>query len=112
MSDIHHEVVSHESEEKAHSALNTKLIWRVFWILLGITLFEVGISFTSIPHTILIWTFVALTLVKAYYIVGYFMHMKFEAVPFQWSILLPFILIVYLIFIALYEGTAIGLIPY
>lgn len=111
MSDVHHEVVSHASEEKAHSALNTKMIWKVFWILLGITLFEVGISFTSIPHTILIWTFVSLTLVKAYYIVGYFMHMKFEAVPFQWSILLPFILIVYLIFIALYEGTAIGLIP-
>ncbi len=111
MSDMHHEVVSHASEEKAHSALNTKMIWKVFWILLGITLFEVGISFTSIPHTILIWTFVALTLVKAYYIVGYFMHMKFEVVPFQWAILLPFILIVYLIVIALYEGTVLGLIP-
>lgn len=111
MSDMHHEVVSHESEEKAHSALNTKTIWKVFWILLGITLFEVGISFTGIPHTILLWTFVALTLVKAYYIVGYFMHMKFEAVAFQWSILLPFILIIYLIFIALYEGTVLGLIP-
>ncbi len=111
MSDMHHEVVSHASEDKAHSALNKKMIWKVFWILLGITLFEVGISFTGIPHTILIWTFVLLTLVKAYYIVGYFMHMKFEAVSFQWAILLPFILIVYLIFIALYEGTAIGLIP-
>lgn len=111
MSDVHHEVVSHASEEKAHKALNTKVIWKVFWILLGITLFEVGISFTSIPHTILIWTFVTLTLVKAYYIVGYFMHMKFEAVPFQWSILLPFILIIYLIAIALYEGTVLGYIP-
>jgi cytochrome c oxidase subunit IV len=112
MSDIHHEHVSHASEEKAHSALNTKMIWRVFWILLGVTIFEVGISFTSIPQGILLWTFIVLTLVKAYFIVGYFMHMKFEAVPFQWSILLPFILIVYLIFIAIYEGTALGLTIY
>lgn len=108
MTDIHHEHVSHASEDKAHSALNTKMIWRVFWILLGVTIFEVAISFTSIPQDVLLWTFVALTLVKAYFIVGYFMHMKFEAVPFQWSILLPFILIVYLIFIAIYEGIALG----
>ncbi len=112
MSDIHHEHVSHESEEKAHSALNTKLIWRVFWILLGVTIFEVAISFTGISKDVLLWTFVALTIVKAYFIVGYFMHLKFENTPLQWSLLLPFVLIVYLIFIAIYEGIAIGQNPY
>lgn len=111
-SDIHHEHVSHDAEDKAHSALNKKLIWRVFWILLFITLFEVAISFTGIPHVILIWTFVALTLVKAYFIVGYFMHLKFEAIAAKYSLLLPFVLIVYLIFIALYEGTALMHTPY
>ena len=109
--DIHHEHVSHESVEKAHSGLNTKVIWKVFWILLGVTVFEVSISFTSIPHTILIWTFVLLTLVKAYFIVGFFMHLKFEKIPMIYSLILPFLLIVYLIFIALYEGTALGLTP-
>src|SRR5690349_16807873 len=110
--DIHHEHISHKAQEKAHTGLNTKVIWKVFWILLAVTVFEVSISFTSIPKSILLYTFIALTLVKAYYIVGYFMHMKFEKTPMQYSILLPFILIVYLIFIAIYEGTAIGLIPY
>lgn len=109
MSDIHHEEISHDTLEKAHSGLNTKVIWKVFWILLGVTIFEVSISFTSISKEILLYTFVVLTIVKAYYIVGYFMHMKFEEVPLQWSILLPFVLIVYLIFIAIYEGTALGL---
>lgn len=108
MSDIHHEHVSHEAEDKAHSALNSKIIWRVFWILLGVTVFEVGISFTSIPHEILLWTFVALTIVKAYFIVGFFMHLKFEAIPAKYSLLLPFILIIYLIFIAIYEGSAMA----
>lgn len=111
MTDIHHEHVSHASEEKAHKALNTKMIWKVFWILLGVTIFEVAISFTGISKTVLLWTFVTLTIVKAYYIVGYFMHLKFEVVPLQWSLLLPFILIVYLIFIAIYEGIALGMIP-
>src|SRR5438874_13225286 len=96
--DIHHEHISHDAIEKANSGLNTKVIWKVFWILLGITIFEVGISFTAIPKHYLLYIFVGLTLVKAYYIVGFFMHLKFEKVPMQWSLLLPFILIVYLIF--------------
>ena len=112
MTDIHHEHVSHESVDKAHSGLNTKVIWKVFWILLGVTIFEVSISFTGLSKELLLYTFVVLTIVKAYYIVGYFMHMKFEQVPMQWSILLPFILIVYLIFIAIYEGTALGIAVY
>ncbi len=109
MSDIHQEHISHAAEDKAHSALSTKMIWRVFWILLCVTIFEVGISFTSISKDVLLVTFIALTIVKAYFIVGYFMHLKFEAIPMQWSLLLPFILIVYLIFIAIYEGSALGL---
>lgn len=110
--DIHKEVIYHDSEDKAHSGLNTKVIWRVFWILLIVTIFEVSISFTSISKEILLYTFIALTIVKAYFIVGFFMHLKFEKVPMQYSLLLPFLLIIYLIFIALYEGVAIGLNPY
>lgn len=109
MTDIHHEHVPHDSIDRAHSGLNTKVIWKVFWILLGVTIFEVAISFTGLSKEILLYTFITLTIVKAYYIVGYFMHLKYEEVPFQWSILLPFVLIVYLIFIAIYEGTALGL---
>jgi cytochrome c oxidase subunit IV len=107
MSD-NHTAAAHGHE---HGSLNTKLIWKVFWILLGVTLFEVGIAFTSIPKDILMYTFIALTIVKSYYIVGYFMHLKYEAVPFQWTILLPFLLIVYLIFIALYEGSSLTMSP-
>ena len=112
MSDIHHEPILHDAEERAHSGLNTKVIWKVFWILLLVTIFEVSISFTGISKDILLYTFIALTIVKAYYIVGYFMHMKFEETPLQYSILLPFVLIIYLIFIAIYEGSALGLTIY
>jgi len=111
--DIHQEVIYHDSEDKAHSGLNTKVIWRVFWVLLVVTIFEVGISLVpSIPRNVLLYTFIILTIVKSYFIVGYFMHLRFEKVPMQYSLLLPFLLIIYLIFIALYEGVAIGLTPY
>ena len=110
--DIHHERISHKSQDKAHTGLNTKVIWKVFWILLGVTIFEVAISFAPISKEILLYTFIALTIVKAYYIVFYFMHMKFEETALKFSILLPFVLIVYLIFIAIYEGVALGLISF
>ena len=109
MSNNHHTATADGGHD--HGSLTTKMIWTVFWILLGVTMFEVGIAFTSIPKNILMYTFIVLTIVKSYYIVGYFMHLKYEVVPFRWTILLPFILIVYLIFIALYEGSALSMAP-
>lgn len=97
--DIHNQFVEEHETPNAK-----KVIWRTFWILLVITIFEVGIAFTSINKDILQWTFVTLTIVKAGFIVGYFMHLFHERFTFKYSILLPFILIAYLIFIALSEG--------
>ena len=57
--DIHQEVIYHDSEDKAHSGLNTKVIWRVFWVLLLVTIFEVSISFTSVSREVLLYTFIA-----------------------------------------------------
>lgn len=97
--DIHNQFVEEHYDPK-----NRGVIWRTFWILLVVTIFEVGIAFTSIPHSILIWIFIVLTIVKAYFIVAYFMHLKHEKFTLTYSIILPFILIVYLIWIALEEG--------
>ena len=97
--DIHNQFVEEHVDPK-----NRATIWKTFWILLVITLFEVGIAFTSIPHNILIVIFIILTIVKAYFIVAYFMHLKHERFTFAYTIILPFILIVYLIIMALTEG--------
>lgn len=97
--DIHNQVVDEHYDPNSH-----KVIWRTFWILLVVTVFEVGISFTGINKDVLQWTFVILTVVKAGFIVGYFMHLFHERKNFMYTILIPFILIVYLIGIALAEG--------
>lgn len=97
--DIHNQFV-----EEHHDPGNVKVIWRTFWILLFVTMGEVGIAFTSISRDILLVVFIALTIVKAYFIIAYFMHLKHEKVAFKYSILLPFFLILYLIVMAIAEG--------
>lgn len=100
--DIHNQFV-----EEHHDPKNKARLWRVFWILLAITIAEVIIGFKAqswgIGKTPLIWTFVILTLVKAGYIVLVFMHLGDEKKALRYTILLPFVLILYLIFIALTE---------
>jgi len=100
--DIHNQIV-----EDHHHESSTKEIWKTFWILLIITIGEVGIAFTSVPKSVLRVIFISLTIVKAYFIVFSFMHLKHEKSQLRWVILLPFILIVYFIYMALHEGTAL-----
>ena len=89
-------------------------IWKVFWILLGLTTFEVLLGVFKpefLNNTIFLGTkllnhvFIILTLIKAGYIVLVFMHLGFERANLKWTILLPaFILVPYLLFIVLSEA--------
>ena len=94
-------------------------IWRVFWILLGLTTFEVLLGIFKVQGKLpdflvndmflglylLTHVFIVLTLIKAAYIVMTFMHLGFEKKSLRWTILLPaFILVPYLLFIILSEA--------
>jgi cytochrome c oxidase subunit IV len=100
----------------AHSPSGTRWIWNIFWLLLIITGVEVALGIikpSMLLHefagtSILNLIFIGLTLVKAGYIVQYFMHLKYEDATFRSSIYLPaLILIPYLTFITLYEGVKV-----
>jgi cytochrome c oxidase subunit IV len=94
-------------ENEEHAQPQTKELWRTFWILLGITLFEFLIAFTvdaddyKWPKVI---TFIILTIVKAAYIVGIFMHLKHEVKALIWTIVLPCIFVVWLVGALIMEG--------
>tara|TARA_B000000441_G_C21427816_1_gene169437 strand:+ start:54 stop:398 length:345 start_codon:yes stop_codon:yes gene_type:complete len=97
----------HESPE------GTGWIWKVFWILLIVTTVEVALGIVKpeflmveiLGTAVLNIIFILLTLLKAFYIVAEFMHLKFERKNLQWTIALPaLILIPYLTFIVLTEG--------
>lgn len=88
-------------------------IWKVFILLLVVTAVEVILGIIKpevlmgkfMGTTILNIIFIILTLVKAFYIVAEFMHLKFERKNLIWTIALPaLILIPYLAFIVLAEG--------
>lgn len=50
----------------------------IFWILLTVTVLEVGYSFLRVPRGVLITGLVALAAFKALLVALYFMHLKFE----------------------------------
>ena len=89
-------------------------IWKVFILLLVVTAVEVALGIIKpeflmghfMGTSVLNIIFIVLTLVKAFYIVAEFMHLKFERKNLIWTIALPaVILIPYLAFIVLSEGS-------
>jgi cytochrome c oxidase subunit 4 len=55
-------------------------------------------------HTTRVAIFVAMTIVKAAYIVGEFMHLKHEVKVLIWSILIPMVFVVWMLVAFVYEG--------
>ena len=49
-------------------------------------------------------TYLILTVFKAFFIVAEFMHMKYEIKKLAYSVLVPFVFIVWLIIALVYEG--------
>lgn len=96
------------AHEEEHEGMSKARIWKVFFILLGITIVEFIIALavpeTAIPHMLRNAIYIILTLYKAYYIVAFFMHLKFEKYALIVAILLSFIFIAYFIVLMLVEG--------
>lgn len=85
----------------------TAKIWKTFGILVGITAFEFLCAFTIAKGNMLIAIFIVLTIVRAFFIVANFMHLKYETKPLIYSILImPVILMMWLTYILIYESVA------
>jgi cytochrome c oxidase subunit IV len=103
------------SEEHTHVTVippnkeKIKKLWTVALILLVITIFEFAVAFL-VPHdwkAARVTIFVLMTIVKAAYIVGEFMHLRHEAKVLLWSILIPMVFVVWMLVAFVYEGMAI-----
>ena len=82
-------------------------IWKTAGILAAVTAVEFVAAFTMPRGHALTALFVILTFVKTFYIVGEFMHLKYEVKTLIWSIVIPTLFIVWLIVALLVEGNAI-----
>ena len=102
---------THHSEEEGKKM--RKKFMMVLALLSAVTIVEVAMgmiwSRDESMKDVLKYTFIILTLVKAGYITMIFMHLGDEKKSFQWTVLLPyFVLIGYLIAICLNEALYAG----
>ena len=100
---------THAQDAGAIEKPNTGAIWRTFWILLIATGIEFVVAFTILhEHKALrVSIFLGLTIIKAFYIVGEFMHLKHETKSLIWTIILPPIFVLWAIVVFLVEGGSI-----
>jgi cytochrome c oxidase subunit 4 len=96
---------------------NQSKIWAVLFFLSVVTVIEVALGIVK-PELLIVnsflsmklinWIFIILTIVKAYYIMWDFMHMRDEVRGLQASVIITLsFLIAYLAFILLVEGNYI-----
>lgn len=89
-----------------------KKLWRIALILGIITAVEFFMAYTM-PRGILLYAaFILLTIVKAFYIVSEFMHLKYEVKALIWTILLPMVFVIWLIVALIAEGGSVFKIVY
>ena len=105
------EPIHTEAHAEEHEGMTKKRIWNVFYVLLAITAVEFLIALYLVPHHI--WgitynfanpVYIILTLLKAFFIVGYFMHLKFEKTGLIFAIIVPVLFIIGLILVLTNES--------
>lgn len=94
--------------EEAGKSIRKKIVF-VTILLTVITIIEVALGIFIKQGTtmwpVVKWSFIAMTLVKAGYIVAVFMHLGDERKSLRYTILLPYALfILYLLYIAITES--------
>ena len=95
-------------------AQGTARIWKTFWILLIITVIELALGFSmylfhDMPSFLVLFlkgVIVILSLAKAFYIVGVFMHLGDEIRNMIMTIVVPLMLFVWFIGAFLWDGNS------
>ena len=95
-----------------HAGGGVKEIWKVTIILTILTLVELGFGFLmmgmddGLGKHFIKGVIIILMLAKAFYIVGYFMHLKYEVRNLIMTIVVPLFLFVWFIIAFLYDGNS------
>lgn len=97
---------SHEPEVQVLPPNKEKIkkLWTVAGILGIITAIEFAVAFMMGHGVLKTSIFVLMTIVKAAYIVGEFMHLRHEVKVLMWSIVLPMVFVVWMLVAFVYEG--------
>ena len=82
---------AHPPELAAHAdhASHKRDYFRIFWVLLVLTLVEVGVSYLKMDKRLMSAIMIALALSKAAFVGLYYMHLKYEKRSLLWLAALP-----------------------
>ncbi len=88
------------SVEHSHAAGSGRLFVFVWIWLLGITGIEVLLTYEQLALNLMLGLLMGLSLIKAYLIVSYFMHLRYEKPGLAVTLIPPLILVICLLFLA------------
>lgn len=94
--------MSEFTEELEHiEGATTGTFIKIWFVLLGLTGFEVLLAYLQVPTMIMLTVLVGLSIIKAALIIAYFMHMKFEKLSLFLTLfpMLIFCIVLMLIFL-------------
>jgi cytochrome c oxidase subunit IV len=96
---------------KEKSTFNTKAVWRTFWILLCITVFELIVAIiyyetSFLPKHLLNGVFIIMTLAKAFFIIAEFMHLGHELRNLVMTIAIPACLFIWFLIAFVWDGNS------
>ena len=96
---------------KEKSSFNSKAVWRTFWILLCITVFELVIAIIYyethfFPKHLLNGVFIIMTLAKAFFIIAEFMHLGHEIRNLVMTIAIPACLFIWFLIAFVWDGSS------
>ena len=87
------EHASHDAHDAPGTAAphadHRKDYFRIFWVLLVLTLVEVAVSYTKLDKKLMSAIMIALALTKAAFVGLYYMHLKYEKRSLLWLAALP-----------------------
>ena len=92
-------------------SFDTRLIWRTFWVLTAITVFELFIAILYyetdfLPKHILNGVFIIMTLAKAFFIIAEFMHLGHEIKNMVMTVAIPCLLFIWFVLAFLLDGNS------
>jgi len=123
LEDSYHPHVFHPGDPVAPAKV--RWIWVIFWWLLAVTTVEVSLAFMNFYNTwgadehthhtitkVLKYVYIFLTLVKAYFIVFYYMHLKDERKALKFTLGFLVIVLTYFVTLLMVEGYYQNIIHY
>ena len=89
-----------QSIEHAHAAGSGRVFVFVWIWLLAITAIEVFLAYEQLPLNLMLGLLMGLSIIKAYLIISYFMHLRYEKPGLAVTLIPPLVLVICLLFLA------------